>query len=152
LSSDKKKMSLCQKQRQQIIISITHTSTFNVTNKDIYIYIRKKKRRKSFFLPDMVHNEARSLLVLSSTMPDEYICMCSMINKALQWLSHSLFLPLLVSLSLPRFACVQFGRVNFFLKMRMGKNERCVCVCVCSLDLIQIVRMYKKSNKYLIHH
>ncbi len=38
-------MSLCQKQRQQIIISITHTSVFNVTYKDI----QKKKENLDFF-------------------------------------------------------------------------------------------------------
>ena len=78
LSTDKKKMSLCQKQRQQIIISITHTSTFNVANKDkdmsTFLYTKEKKLEKNF-LPNTVHNEARSLLVLSSAMPDEYVQM-----------------------------------------------------------------------------
>lgn len=129
----------------------------------IYTHIKKKKKKEIFFLPNMVHNEARSLLVLSSTMPDEYICICryicvcSLINKAPQWLLFSL--PSFFPSSL--FACVQFGRANFFFfifQMRMEKNERWMCmyiyiyVCVCSLDLNQIARMYKKSNKYLIRH
>ena len=95
LSTDKKKMSLCQKQRQQIIISITHTSTFNVANKDkemsTLIYTKEKKLEANF-LPNTVHNEARSLLVLSSAMSDEYVQMwmvCSMINTALVWLAFS---------------------------------------------------------------
>ncbi len=126
LSSDKKKMSLCQKQRQQIIISITHTSTFNVKNKDIYIYIRKKNEENLFFLPDMVHNEARSLLVLSSTMPDEYIYVCVRWSIRHYNDSHSLFLPLL-SLSLDSRA---FNLDEWiFFKNENGK-EWTMCVCV----------------------
>ena len=122
-SSEKKKMSSCQKQRQQIIRSITHTSTFNV---------RKKQREREIFGAKKTNvNEAFSLYQIWFIMQQGHFffffssCWCPLnIDVNIIYPRALLFILFL--------ACVQFGRANSSLPLSLStysngrRNERCV--------------------------
>lgn len=99
-----------------------------------------------FFLPNMVHNAARSfvVVVLSSAMPDEQRCEY---DQSESTTFHSLS----SSLSLSRsFNSDERILLSFSLHIETERKRKERMDDACSLEFNQIVRTSRKSNKYLI--